>query len=121
MNAPPLRCAPPDPPIRLSAFHRRCLDRRVGECSAALAQAVSAFDQAREWAPEDVRLPVAFELLRAARVLTVMARSLSSSEINAGDDPLAARKADRIGHQDSDGAIRSACEGDPNPARCLCP
>lgn len=76
MNAPlcPSRLRP-----RLSAFHRRCLDTRVAECNAALAQAVCAFTEAESWEPDDTSLPAACDLLQAARKLTELARQVQTA------------------------------------------
>lgn len=69
---------------RLTSFHRRCLDKRVGECNEALAQAVSAFAEAGAWEPNDASLPVACDLLQAAQKLTELARHVR----NEGPDVL---------------------------------
>ena len=60
----------------LSAYHRRCLDKRIGDCNDALTQAVCALCEAKSWEPCDVRLQAVCGLLQAAHSLTDLAHDL---------------------------------------------
>ena len=51
MNRPVIRR--PEPDLGLSDYHRRCLDKRIGECDEALAHAVCALYEAESWVPSD--------------------------------------------------------------------
>jgi hypothetical protein len=79
----------PEPELGLSDYHRRCLDKRIGECDEALAQAVCALYEAESWVPSDLSLHALSGLLQAAHSLTEVAHhisgaSRSDSELNAG-------------------------------------
>lgn len=67
------------PGLGLSDYHRRCLDRRIGECDEALAQAVCALCEAESWAPSDLSLHALCGLIQAAQGLTVLAHHISSA------------------------------------------
>jgi hypothetical protein len=58
---------------RLTAYHRRCLGKRVSECHGDLAQAVCALGEAQRWAPWDPRLEAACVLLTVAHSFTDLA------------------------------------------------
>lgn len=60
----------------LSAYHRRCLGKRVGECSETLALAVCALCEAKQWEPRDVDLQAVCGLLQAAHGLSDLAHAL---------------------------------------------
>jgi hypothetical protein len=61
---------------RLTAYHRRCLGKRLGDCHEELAQAVCALGEAQRWAPWDPNLEAARTLLTVARSVTDLARGL---------------------------------------------
>ena len=42
--------------VGLTDYHRRCLDKRIGECDEALVQAVCALCEAESWLPGDLSL-----------------------------------------------------------------
>lgn len=82
------QAACPEAPVRgLSAYHRRCLGKRVGECSDTLAQAVCALCEAKRWEPRDVDLQAVCGLLQAAHGLSDLAHALCREPIpNLGVD-----------------------------------
>jgi hypothetical protein len=67
----------PEPAPGLSSYHRRCLAQRIGECDAALVQAVCALCQAERWVPGDLGLHTLCELVQAAQRLTELAHRMS--------------------------------------------
>jgi hypothetical protein len=60
---------------RLTAYHRRCLGKRLGDCHEELAQAICALGEAQRWAPWDSSLEAARMLVTVAREITALARS----------------------------------------------
>lgn len=75
MNASTLQGSEPE--TAWSDYHRRCLDKRIDECSDALAQAVRALSEAEHREPSDISLHAFCGLLQAAQSLTETAHEMS--------------------------------------------
>jgi hypothetical protein len=71
---------------RLTAYHRRCLGKRLADCHQDLAQAVCALGEAQRWAPWDPRLEAACALLNVAHSFTDLARGLCGESPPHADD-----------------------------------
>ena len=65
--------------VGLTDYHRRCLDKRIGECDEALVQAVCALCEAESWLPGDLSLHAVCRLLQAAQGLTEVAHHISGA------------------------------------------
>ena len=68
-----------DSDVGLTDYHRRCLDKRIGECDEALVQAVCALCEAESWLPGDLSLHALSGLLQAAHSLTEVAHHISGA------------------------------------------
>ena len=65
--------------VGLTDYHRRCLDKRIGECDEALVQAVCALCEAESWLPGDLSLQALYRILQAAQGLTEVAHQISGA------------------------------------------
>lgn len=81
----------PVPDVGFTDYHRRCLDKRIGECDEALSQAVCALCEAERWLPSDLSLHALCGLLQAAQTLTEVAHHISEAST-----PGSGRNAGRV-------------------------
>ena len=75
---------PPEPCGGLSDLQRRCLDKRIDECTCALADAVCALREAQACAPREAHLDALSGLLRAAHGLTALAHQMCRTRTGRG-------------------------------------